>query len=386
MNGGMGCHVKALAPALAQCGVDLHLVTPRLNGADPVEVVRPGFTVHRVNLAPWQSGDIVTDAHEANSRMTAYTESLVDEHGPFDVIHAHDWLVALSAFHFKHEYKWPLVATVHATERGRHGGTVGGPVSVAIDHVEWQLCYETWRVIVTSQFMADQLGDFWQVPPVKVDIIPNGVDVERYRRSADDDLISFRQRFATDDGQIVFHIGRLVHEKGAHTLVQAAPKILTAFPKARVLVAGRGPERDRLRNLALRLGVSERVRFLGFVSNENRDRLYQVADVAVFPSLYEPFGIVALEAMAAGAPVVAAKVGGLAEVVGDGRTGLLHAPADAASLASAVCGVLHNAERARTWSENALEQLHTVFSWAHVAEQTIGVYERVVEERRQVDW
>ncbi|RME47605.1 MAG: hypothetical protein D6791_05515, partial [Chloroflexi bacterium] len=149
IDGGMGNHVTALVPALAERGVDVHLVTPRLNGGEPVERVQEGVTVHRIELASWQSGNIFTDAHEANSRMTAYAESLVATYGAFDLVHAHDWLVALSAFHFKHEYRWPLVATVHATGRGRNSGALPGPLSVAIDHMEWQLCYESWRIIVT---------------------------------------------------------------------------------------------------------------------------------------------------------------------------------------------------------------------------------------------
>lgn len=386
VNGGLGNHVKFLVPALAELGLDLHVVTPRLNGAEPVEVLEPGFTVHRVKLADWQSGDIVTDVYEANSRMTGYTEYLIGDHGPFDVIHAHDWLVALSAFHFKHEYKWPLVATVHATERGRYGGAVNGPLSAAIDRFEWQLCYETWRIIVTSQFMVEQLWNYWRVPADKLDIIPNGVDLADHRRFIDHDLREFRRQYATDDEQIVFHIGRLVHEKGAHTLIQAAPKILSEFPHARVLIAGRGPLRSELERMVLDLGVSDRVDILGFISTADRDRLYQVADVAVFPSLYEPFGIVALEAMAAGTPVVASNVGGFAEMVDSHETGLLHASGDPDSLAWAVQEVLRNSQAAHAWCRNALEELRTVFSWTHVAEETVDVYERVVEERKHVDW
>lgn len=386
LNGGMGSHVKALAPALAHQHVDVHLVTPRFNGAARLERPRPGLIVHRVDLADWESGDIVTDVHEANSRMTAHTETLVQEQGPFDVIHVHDWLVALSGFHFKHEYRWPLVATVHATERGRCGGVVNGSVSVAIDHVEWQLCYETWRVIVTSQYMADQLANHWHVPADKIDVIPNGVDVSRYRRFVGADLSEFRRHYAADDEHIVFHIGRLVHEKGAHLLVKAVPSILEEFPRARFLIAGRGPMRDRLRKLIADLEVSERVDLLGFISNEDRDRLYQVADVAVFPSLYEPFGIVALEAMAAGVPVVASEVGGLAEVVDPHETGILHTSGEPDSLAWAVRETLRNVEQAHGWVDNALEQLRTIFSWSHVAEETVRVYDQVVEERKHVDW
>jgi len=382
----MGNHVTALIPALAEQGADVHLVTPRLNGGEPVERIGPGVTVHRVELASWESGNIVTDAHEANSRMTNRAEAIVGEYGPFDLIHAHDWLVALSALHFKHEYRWPLVATIHATERGRCGGSVHSPLSVAIDYIEWQLCYEAWRLIVASRYMAGQLAGFFHIPSDKLDIIPNGVDASIYRRFGEADLAAFRRRFASEEELIVFHVGRLVHEKGAQTLVAAAPTILAEFPNVRFVIAGRGPMYATLQEIASDLGVSRAFDFVGFVSDDDRDRLYRVADVAVFPSLYEPFGIVALEAMAAGTPVVVANTGGLAEVVDAHETGLTHEPGNPESLAWAVGRILRHPDEAEMWAETALNKARTLFSWQHVAGKTLQAYAQVLAERAAVDW
>lgn len=386
MIGGLGKHVVGLSPALARLGVEIHVVVPRFNGGAPFEMVTNGVAVHRVALAAWQTGDVITDAHEANSRITARAETLVQEHGPFDLIHAHDWLMALSAFHFKHEYKWPLLATIHATERGRSGGQVHDPVSGAIDHFEWQLCYEAWRVIVTSRYMARQLQEFFQLPRGKIDIVPNGIDLSAYRSVDAGSLVHFRRRFARDGEAIVFFVGRLVHEKGVQTLVQAAPRVLSEFPNVRFVIAGRGPMHAQLQSLALQLGVAKHFNFVGFVSDEDRDRLYQVADVAVFPSLYEPFGIVALEAMAAGTPVVASDTGGLAEVVDARETGLVHGPGDPESLAEALRYILRYPDEAAVWARNAQRKVHTLFSWDNVARETLRVYERIVSERQLVDW
>lgn len=382
----MGNHVTALVPALARQGIDVHLVTPRLNGGEAVEKVESGVTIHRVEPASWESGNIVTDAHEANSRMTHHAEAVVDEYGPFDLIHAHDWLVALSAFHFKHEYRWPLVATIHATERGRCGGSVHSSLSIAIDYIEWQLCFEAWRLIVASQYMGSQLGSFFRVPSNKLDIIPNGVDVSIYQRFDDAELASFRRRFAGADEIILFHVGRLVHEKGAHTLVEAAPDILAEFPDVRFVIAGRGPMYATLQEIAYRLDVSHSFDFVGFVSDDDRDRLYRVADVAVFPSLYEPFGIVALEAMAAGTPVVVSSTGGLAEVVDAYETGLTHEPGNPESLAWAVRHILRHPDQASTWTETAFNKIRTLFSWQYVAGQTVRAYEQILDERAAVEW
>ncbi|MFQ5854208.1 MAG: glycosyltransferase family 4 protein [Anaerolineae bacterium] len=386
VNGGLGSHVKSLVAALSRLGTDVHLVTPQLKGGEPVETVQDGVTVHRVSAPSWETGDILTDSHEANRRMTNYAEFLVRNHGPFDLIHAHDWLVGLSASHFKHAYKRPLVATVHATERGRRGGVAHDPLSVAIDHAEWQLCYEAWRIIVTSQYMADQIANFFAVPPDKIDIIPNGVDSSGHQRFDDAGLLEFRRRFADDSDRIVFHIGRLVHEKGAQTLVAAAPAILAELPNVRFVVAGHGPMSPKLIRMASDLRVSDRFDFVGRISDDDRDRLYRVADVAVFPSLYEPFGIVALEAMAAGVPVVASSAGGLAEVVHANETGLTHEPGNPESLAWAVVQTLRHPDQAQARVESALENIRTVFSWGNVAEETMKVYGQVLEERKDVDW
>lgn len=386
INGGMGNHVTALVPALAEQGVDVHVVTPRLKGGEPVERIRQGVTVHRVELASWESGNIVTDAHEANSRMTNLAEAVVEEYGPFDLVHAHDWLVALSAFHFKHEYRWPLVATIHATERGRCGGSVHSPLSIAIDFIEWQLCYEAWRLIVASRYMAGQLADFFHIPSDKLDIIPNGVDASIYQRFGYAELAAFRRRFAGEDEVIVFHVGRLVHEKGVPTLVAAAPAILAEFPNVRFVIAGRGPMYAALQEIAAGLGVSRAFDFVGFVSDDDRDRLYRVADVAVFPSLYEPFGIVALEAMAAGTPVVVSTTGGLAEVVEDHETGLTHEPGNPESLAWTVRRVLRHPDEAETWAKTALDKARTLFSWHHVAGETARAYKQILDERASTEW
>jgi glycosyltransferase involved in cell wall biosynthesis len=384
--GGLGQHVAALAPALTNLGVDIHLITPRHDVGESIETVNGGLTVHRVAPAHREPRDIVTHAHEANTWITDYAVSLVRDHEAFDLVHAHDWLVAPSAVFFKHQYKWPLVATLHATERGRRGGEVNNPLSVAIDRIEWQLLYEAWHVIVTSQYMADQVKAFFQVPLDKIGIIPNGVDWLTYQRFDGEDLAVFRRRFADDGERLVFHVGRLVYEKGAHTLVAAARNILSEFPNVRFVIAGRGPMHVELLEMAASFGVSDHFNFVGYISDDDRDRLYRVADVTVIPSLYEPFGIVALEAMAAGAPVVASDAGGLGEIVRGRETGITHPPGDPESLAQSVRYMLRHPEQARTWQENGLAQIHRVFNWAHVARETVKVFEQVVEKRKQVDW
>ena len=386
MVGGLGKHVAALAPALARLGVDVHVVTPRHRAELPALSRQDNVHVHRVDLPYMATGDIVTDAREANRQIIAWADALVAEHGPFDLIHAHDWLVAESAFHFKHQYKCPLIGTIHATERGRRSGNTTDTISSAIDRLEWQLAFESWRVIVTSQYMANEVMEFFQLPQSKIDIIPNGIDLQAVNWLRQEEAQTFRRRFVADDERLVFCVARLVWEKGVQTLVAAAPEILREFPATRFVVAGRGPMYDELTRMADELGVAGQMDFVGYISDDDRDRLYQVADVVVIPSLYEPFGIVALEALAASVPVAAARTGGLAETFAWHEMEMIHPPGDAGALAHSVCFALRHPHQARIWAATTLERCLRTFNWHSIAEQTAQVFAKVVEERRHVDW
>ena len=164
------------------------------------------------------------------------------------------------------------------------------------------------------------------------------------------------------------------------------PKILTELPNTKLVITGEGPHLQAVKDRARALGVSDRVIFTGFVSNEARNNLFKVADVAVFPSLYEPFGLTALEAMVARTPCVVSNVGGLAEVVTHAETGILAYPGNADSLAWAVLHNLHRPDWARQRAENAYRVAKEEYNWRAIARRTIEVYERVNKERRQTDW
>ncbi|HHY46826.1 MAG TPA: glycosyltransferase family 4 protein, partial [Firmicutes bacterium] len=188
------------------------------------------------------------------------------------------------------------------------------------------------------------------------------------------------------DEKLIFFIGRLVHEKGAHVLVDAVPKILHYWDKAKVVIAGKGPQDAYLKDRARELGVFNRIYFTGFIDDETRSKLYRCADVAVFPSLYEPFGITALEAMAAGVPVVVSDVGGLGEVVRHGLTGWKVYPGDPNSLADGILHLLHEPDLAQKLKDNALKIVRSRYDWQAIAEDTVKVYREVLNEYRESDW
>lgn len=383
--GGLGKHVAELLPPLGNLPeMDLHLVTPRWGGGALMEQVGAA-TVHRVDT-PITEGDFYTSAWQTNLHLEEAAHRLWKDTGPFDLIHVHDWLGAFAGVTLKDDYKVPLLSTIHATEKGRGRGSLGSDQARAIHHVEWWLTYESWRVIACSQFMADEVSSYFGCPADKIDVIPNGVDTARFDKLDGLDLTYFRNRFAQPTEQIAFSVGRVVYEKGLQVLVKAMPFVLGQQPAAKAVIAGRGPELEALRSLAWSLGVGEKVMLTGFLSDEDRDRLFKVADCAVFPSLYEPFGIVALEAMAAKCPVVVSSVGGLKDVVKQEETGITVYPDDPKSLAWGITRTLQDREAALERVAEAYRSAREEFNWERIAALTAKVYDRVVAERAVTDW
>ncbi len=383
--GGLGQHVMELSPALARQGVEVYVVTPAWAGGDPEEH-HGNLHVYRVMPPDGPFADIHESAEQANVRMGDVAKDIQAQTGNFDLVHVHDWLGAFAGERLKHDDKVPLLATIHATEMGRNHGYLHTDLQQSIHSVEWWLTYEAWRVICCSKFMAEEVQRYFQTPANKIDIIPNGVDAARFERWQGVDLTAFRDRFALPDERLVFNVGRVVYEKGIHVLLDAVPLVLAEFPSAKFVIAGTGGMLGELRHRSEEQGLSNKVLFTGFVSDDDRDKLLAVADCVVFPSLYEPFGIVALEAMASHAPVVASDVGGLAEVVKHGETGVTVYPGDANSLAWGILHTLREPAWARQRADAAYKMVVEQYNWDHIAAQTIAVYERIVRERAQADW
>jgi glycosyltransferase involved in cell wall biosynthesis len=298
----------------------------------------------------------------------------------------HDWLVAFVGAACKRSYKVPLLSTIHATEKGRGRGQLRSDQARAIHQVEWWLAYESWRVIACSEYMRDEISSFFQCPHDKIDVVPNGVETTRFDLLDGQDFSHFRNMYALPFEQIVFSVGRVVYEKGLHVLVQALPLILAQQPSTKIVIAGKGPELEALRSLAWELGVGEKILLTGFIADEDRDRLFKIADCAVFPSLYEPFGIVALEAMAAKCPVVVSEVGGLQDVVQHADTGITVYPDDPGSLAWGIVHTLQHTGWASARVRRAYRVVREEYNWELIARMTTDIYRRVIAEREITSW
>ena len=385
LTGGLGNHVMELVPALTQQGIEIHLVTPRWAGGR-AEEKSAGLPEHRVDpCGDEPAPEFYTRAWRTNARLEE-TAGTVCEQEHIDLIHNHDWLTAFSACALKRSFHIPLLTTIHATEQGRSRGHLSSDQQRAIHSAEWWLAYESWRVICCSQFMADEIATYFQTPADKIDVIPNGIRADRFERWEGIDLTRFRTMYALPEESIVFNVGRAVHEKGVHLLIEAAPLVLLEHPQAKFVIAGTGSALAELRRRAWEIGVGDKVLFTGFIPDDDRDRLYKVAACAVFPSLYEPFGIVALEAMAAKVPVVVSAVGGLQEVVSHAKTGVTAYPNSARSLAWGINHTLARPDWAAQRARQAYQIVQREYNWQSIAQRTIAIYERIAAERDKADW
>ncbi|NEP72921.1 MAG: glycosyltransferase family 4 protein [Okeania sp. SIO2G4] len=380
--GGIARHVAELYPEMVKLGHEVHLITVKSGEAPMYEIVE-GIEVHRVPVGPSQN--FFHWIANMNEAMGRHGGKLIKEEKNFDIIHAHDWLVTDAAIALKHIFKLPLIATIHATENGRHNG-IHNHSQQYINEKEKELVYNAWRVIVCSKYMKLEVARTLDSPCDKIDIIYNGICAEKKPSRDEFNAVNFRRHFAEDREKIVYYLGRMTPEKGISVLIHAAPRVIAEMgDRVKFIMIG-GGKTDFWKKEIWHLGVSERFNFTGFMSEENLDKFQAVADCAVFPSLYEPFGIVALESFAARVPVVVSDTGGLPEVVEHGRTGIVTKVGNSISLAQGIVEVLRDSDYMQKLVSNAYQELEYKFCWGRIAKQTDMVYQRVAAERLQVVW
>jgi glycogen(starch) synthase len=369
VEGGLARHVRKLSEQLVRQGHDVHVLT-RGGGHLEAEEDRHGVTVHRVREPEFPRDDLdafIAWVEHMNDDMLAAGTELG---GGFDLVHSHDWLVAAAARKLARRRRLPWLVTVHATEYGRHQGWVDKHPQSHIHAVEKRMVRAADRVITCSHYMRGHVRDVFGVE--RVTVIPNGIDPSDLQPVAD--LPRLRARFAAPDEKLVLLVGRLVYEKGFHLALDALPGLIRRVGGVRFLVAGSGTAEAELKAQAERLGLMEHGTFLGWTGDDTLHSLYRIADLCLVPSLYEPFGLVALEAMASGCPTIVADTGGLREVVPAGRrVGLRFRARSTRSLERMAYQLLTSDDlRERLVAEASEHVLR--FDWADVARQTAEVY------------
>lgn len=379
--GGLARHVQPLSEALVDEGHQVTVITQMAHGA-PEEEEKNGVEIVRVNPLCIHAPDFATSVLQTNFEMVQAAGRLLLQGRKYDMIHGHDWLVIMAARTIKHQLRVPLMMTIHATEHGRNHGIYTG-LQRYINDLEWLSCYEAWRVIVCSEYMNREIQYLFQVPRDKIDIVENGVNPAEF---AANPPAHFRDNYAHPSEKVVFFVGRLVQEKGVQVLLDAIPEILVHQPQTKFIIAGKGPKEGELKHQAHAMGIADRCYFTGFISDDVRNNLYQVCDLAVFPSLYEPFGIVALEAMAARVPVLVTNVGGLGEIIEDGVDGFCVHPGSPHELAQGIIRALKNPNASRQIREAGFRKAKEQYNWSGIAKKTLAVYERVYQEYLVSQW
>ena len=396
--GGLGVYSSELARRFVKLGHEVHVFSMNPGGL-PRRSIDDGVLVHRLKFVNATSALKVLINDELRSwgpgfrylndilmYNVASALEIIEEvergKAKFDVVSIHDWLSAVAGMIVKDEVvDVPLVFHVHSTERGRNLGG-GSPTVVALE----KACAEIADSIITVSYaMRDEDLAPQGFPIEKVRVVWNGVDADKFSpaRTSKSLVKEVRDKYAEPEGPLILFIGRLVRVKGVDKLVEAMPYVLKDFPKARLLIVGKGDLRDHLLHLAKKLNVMDRVSLVDrFLSDEEKVAYYAACDVAVFPSLYEPFGIVALEAMSMERPVVVGARGcsGLREIVvpsGANQCGVHVNPYDPKDIAWGILAVLSSPDRGRWMGLNGRRRVLENFTWDHTALKTLEVYREV---------
>src|SRR5437764_1806818 len=379
IEGGLGRHVRKLSENLVREGVEVHVLTRR-GGRLPAEGVRAWVMVHRVREPPFPKdvNAFVRWVDHMNADMCELALELCKRFD-FKVVHSHAWLVASVAETVARGIGRPWLVTVHATEYGRHQGWVQKHPQSHIHSVERRMVKRADGVLTCSQYMRGHVAGVFGLSARRITVIQNGVD-PRDLEPVCDDLPGLRSRFARPDQRLVLMVGRLVYEKGFHLALDALAPVVRRLEDVRFVVAGTGTAEPELKRQSRRLGLSQHGTFLGWTGDDMLHSLYRVAEVCIVPSIYEPFGLVALEAMASGCPCVVADTGGLREVVpANGTAGLRFRPRDSDALGRVLERVLTDEDaRAQLVAEGPEHVLR--FGWPEVARRTFSVYEELASK------
>ncbi|MCL4553427.1 MAG: glycosyltransferase family 4 protein [Candidatus Marsarchaeota archaeon] len=377
--GGISRVVEGLSRALVRQGVEVHVITNEMTGA-PMEANDEGVFVHRVQIES-PTPNFYSWVLMMNHYFAKRAGRLYREVGKIDIVHVHDWLTLTSGAEAKSFLGNTLVSTLHSLEFKRSGG-INTPESTMVDSLEWWATYESSIVVVCSGSMKKDTQERFRVPEGKIWVIPIGIDQRRFERSPNQDSIRGRYGVSKEEKLLLF-VGRLTSQKGCEYLVRALPYI-AKYHNVKLLVVGDGYMRPELERIASSTAEGWRTKFLGFLQDSDLTDLLLCSDVMMIPSVYEPFGVVALEGMAAGVPVVASNIDGLAEIIRHEENGILAFPRDSSSIAWAISRVLSNPSNTARLVENARRDVATRFSWDAVARLTLQAYQKAMGQSEPI--
>ena len=361
--GGIASHCLDLSKTLVNQGHDVHVLThgPEEKSFD-IEGVHV-YTIPSTGSAP----DIVSWAMFLSHRMEKKAVELNKEE-KFELVHAHDWMMVPAGVGIKKTLNIPMVFTIHSTEQGRFG--IGSRMAKMINDLEWYGTYEADHIITVGKDFYNEVRSLFNPPENKMHYIPNGIDIERFDTQAKP---INKNDFAADWEDIILFVGRLTRQKGLEYLIYAAPDILKEHGEAKFVIVGKG-NLNFYRSIASKVGVANKMFFTGFLEDGIVLSLFKQATTTVIPSIYEPFGIVALEAAAGSRPSVGSYTGGLKETIVHEETGLHTYPGHSKSIADQVNRILSDKNWANHLGRKGRARVEKNYKWDKIARWTAGVY------------
>lgn len=367
--GGLSRHVSGISVYLAELGLNVHVLTAGNGNLPPYDYCN-NVHVHRVKPLNYNDKHFFTWIGGLNLAMI-YKACELAEEIKFDLIHVHDWLVGAAGIVLKETFGLPLLTTIHGTEYGRNNG-IYNEMQRFIHKKEQLLMDQSNLIIVCSHFMKQELVSIFHIHKNKIVVIPNGIEITK-------GIINQKDIFQNrDDKKIIFSIGRMVEEKGFKTIIKAASIVKYKSLKLFFIIAGKGPMLKRYRQEVMKKGLEEFVSFIGYVSDEEKNAYILHSDIVVFPSLYEPFGIVALESMILGKPTIVSDTGGLKGMVEHMKTGLLMIPGNAESLLQQINFILQNPKNATEIGLRGKKLVKGLYGWKRIAAETKRVMDDLI--------
>ena len=404
--GGLGTYADYITREFVSMGNDVTVFTLNPGNLKTREVMK-GVEVHRpliVDASNVFPMFVIDDLKKWGTNIRLFNDifiyntlsatkfinsTLKKESCNYDVVCVHDWLSSIAGIITKNETKVPVAFHVHSTEWGRSGGQG----SEVVSYLEWATSQKVDKIVTVSHAMQEDLSRHgW--PKSKISVVWNGVDPERYnpKNCNPEEVEAIRNRYGIKpDEKMILFLGRLTWVKGVTNLIQAMPMILAEYPKTKLVILGKGEQQNDITETANRLGISKNVACMfDFVPEKERILHYAASDVCVFPSTYEPFGIVSLEAMSMAKPIAVGAQGvvGFREQVvpfGPDQNGVHVNGGNPTDIAWGLKEILADPNRAKKWGENGRRRVLQYFTWRKAAEQTLQIYDRLLHPNEEAE-